>query len=95
VIAAGGGAPLDPDLRAIARKRAIMIWLDADLDTLAQRLGDARDRPLLAGDVRARIAALKAARDPLYALAPIRVDAGPPPAAVVTAILTALAEPVR
>jgi shikimate kinase len=95
VIAAGGGALLDPELRADARERATMIWLDADLDTLAERLGEAGDRPLLAGDVRARLAALKAARDPLYALAPIRVDASPPKARVVAAILAALAEPVR
>lgn len=95
VIAGGGGALLDADLRAIAQSRATMVWLDADLETLAARLGDAQDRPLLAGDVRARLATLKAARDPLYALAPIRVDANPAPPIVIDAILAALAEPAR
>lgn len=94
VIAAGGGALLDPGLREAAQARATTIWLDADLDTLAARLGDARGRPLLVGDIRARLTALKRTRDPIYATAPIRVDAGLVPEAVVTAILDALAEPV-
>ncbi|MGQ0661499.1 shikimate kinase [Sphingosinicella sp.] len=95
VIAAGGGAWLDAETRASVLGTAATIWLDADLDTLAARLDDGRDRPLLAGDVRGRLAALKVARDPLYALAAIRIDAGQAPERVVAAILAALAEPVR
>lgn len=95
VIAAGGGAWLAPEIRALATDRAAVIWLDAPLEALAARLGDARDRPLLAGDVRARLTALRAARDPVYALATVRVDAGRAPALVLAEILAALAEPVR
>ena len=93
VIAAGGGAILDPDTRALADSRAISIWLDADLEILADRLRGATDRPLLAGN--GALAAIKAARDPLYALAALRVDAANPPEEVLAAILAALAEPAR
>ena len=95
VIAAGGGAWLCEEIRSLAMERAKTVWLDAGLDTLLGRLGEARDRPLLAGDVRASLAVMKQARDPVYALAPFRVDATGSPSSVVGAILAALAEPVR
>lgn len=95
VIATGGGAWLDPEIRAVASERALTLWLDADLETLVRRLGGARGRPLLAGDVRARLAALKAIRDPIYGRAHIHVDATSTPASVVAAIRTSLAEIVR
>ena len=95
VIAAGGGAWLDAETRALGLARATTVWLDAELDALAPRLGDSHDRPLLGGDAGGRLVALKAARDPLYALAPIRVDAAPPPPQVVGGILAALAEPAQ
>lgn len=95
VIASGGGAWLDAETRALALAKATVIWLDTDLDTLAGRLGGARDRPLLVSDPRGGLAALTAARDPLYALAPVRIDATQAPLKIVSAILAALAEPTR
>ncbi len=92
VIAAGGGAWLDSATRTCALALATTIWLDADVETLAARLGEGLDRPLLAGDARGRLAALKASRDPVYALAPIRIDAHPAPSQVVVAILAAMSE---
>lgn len=93
VIAAGGGAWLDADTRMSALTYATTIWLDADLDTLIERLGNERQRPLLAGNARERLATLKAERDPLYALASLRIDAAQTPPDIVAAILVALAEP--
>ena len=93
VIGAGGGAFLDPEIREAALKRAVPVWLDAGLATLAKRLRGVDERPLLAG--RDALAAMKAQRDPVYALAPMRVDATLPPGEVVGAIATALAEPAR
>ncbi|MGE0180565.1 MAG: shikimate kinase [Sphingomonas sp.] len=93
VIAAGGGAFLDPETRALVLERGYAIWLDADLVTLTARGLDGATRPLLAEP--GRLAALKASRDPVYALAQVRVDAGQPPDAIVAAIVTALAEPAR
>ena len=93
VIAAGGGAFLDPEIREAALRRAVPVWLDAGLATLAKRLRGAEERPLLAG--RDALAAMKAERDPVYALAPVRVDSARPPGEVVEAIAAALAEPAR
>lgn len=74
VLATGGGAFIDPETRALVLDRGIAVWLDADLDTLAERTGRRSHRPLLnAGDPREILARLKAQRDPVYALAPIRV----------------------
>jgi shikimate kinase len=95
VIAAGGGAWLDAEVRSLTSEQAIAIWLDAPLETLAGRLGDARSRPLLAGDVRGKLATLKAARDPVYALASIRVDVARAPALAVATVIAALTEPAR
>lgn len=93
VIAAGGGAFLDAGMRALATGRAISVWLDVDLPVLAARLRGSTGRPLLTGD--GDLAAIKAERDPLYALASLRVNAANPPGEVVAAILAALAEPAR
>ena len=93
VIAAGGGAFLDPQTRALAAEHAVAIRLDADLQTLERRLRDMKDRPLLAGE--GALAALKAARDPVYALASFSVDASRAPDAVVATIIAALSEPTR
>lgn len=93
VIAAGGGAFLDPDVRALAADRAVAIWLAADLGTLQRRLRDKMDRPLLAGE--GALAEFQAQRDPVYALAAIRVDAASAPACVVEAIIGALSEPAK
>jgi shikimate kinase len=75
VIATGGGAFVDAETRALILGRAIAIWLDSDLDTLVERTGRRGTRPLLkSGDPREILARLKAAREPAYAEAPIRVE---------------------
>ena len=80
VIATGGGAFADPETRALILLRGIAIWLDSDLDTLVERTGRRPTRPLLqTGDARETLARLKAAREPAYAEAPIRVASQPGP----------------
>ncbi len=71
VVATGGGAVLDPDNRAFLWRDAFVVHLEAGIDTLLARLAmdPGADRPLLAGDARARLAQLRAERGPLYALA--------------------------
>ena len=74
VVALGGGTPTAPgaaDLLRTARdaRRAIIVYLTAEADTLRTRLaaGDMADRPSLTGaDPRAEIEAVLARRDPLY-----------------------------
>ena len=93
VVATGGGAFIHPETRALLLDRAVTVWLDADIATLAERVGR-RDgtRPLLKGrDPRAVLDALAEVRNPIYALAPIHVRSQPlPHDSAVDAILKAL-----
>ncbi len=67
VLALGGGAVLADSTRgALAESGVPVVLLSADVATLAERLGPADDRPLLAGDVSARLAELAASRESLY-----------------------------
>jgi shikimate kinase len=67
VLALGGGAILADSTRAaLAESGVPVVLLNADVATLAERLGPADDRPLLAGDVSGRLAELAAARESLY-----------------------------
>ena len=77
VIATGGGAFVQEDTRALILERGIAVWLDADVDTLLDRVRRKDTRPLLRdGDPREIITRLKAAREPAYAEAPIHVASG-------------------
>lgn len=93
VIATGGGAFADEASRSLILERCIAIWLDADIETLVERLGRRGHRPLLSGrDPRETIAALAETRNPFYALAHLRVASGAGPhEIVVDAICTELA----
>jgi shikimate kinase len=80
VIATGGGAFMNADTRALILEQATAVWLDSDIDTLAERVGRRNDRPLLAGrDARTVLRDLAAVRNPVYALAPIHVMSHPAP----------------
>lgn len=80
VIATGGGAFMNEETRALILDRAIAVWLDADVEVLAQRVGRRDSRPLLRGkDPRIVLAELSAIRNPIYALAPIHVRSQPAP----------------
>jgi shikimate kinase len=77
VVALGGGAVVAAENRAILAKKGRLVWLDARPETLAARIGDARERPLLAGLDRdgriARLTALAAEREPAYRQAELRI----------------------
>lgn len=67
VVALGGGALLDPELRARALREGFVVVLEADAATLAERVRSG-DRPLLASDSSAaRIGRLLVERAPFYA----------------------------
>ena len=77
VVALGGGAVVAAENRALLAAKGTLVWLDAEPETLVERIGDARERPLRAELDRAgrvaRLAALRAERQAAYAQAPIRV----------------------
>ena len=97
IIAAGGGAILDPHSRQAIRHAGPAIWLTASLDSIFARVhGDvttAGRRPSLTGtDPRTEIETLLAIRTPLYAeTATQTVDTeARSPAAIVDEIVFAL-----
>src|SRR5258705_4983885 len=49
VLATGGGAFMNPETRALIKSKAISVWLRADLEVLARRVGRKDSRPLLKG----------------------------------------------
>ncbi|HEU5317870.1 MAG TPA: shikimate kinase [Chloroflexota bacterium] len=75
VIATGGGAPVDPANRRRLWDGGTVVWLDAPVEVLAQRVGQAgAGRPLLSGDAVGRLTALREARESVYAGAHLRLD---------------------
>jgi shikimate kinase len=75
VIATGGGAPVDAESRQRLWEGNLVVWLDAPVEALVSRVGAAGDgRPLLAGGVSVRLAALRTAREPVYSVAHVHVQ---------------------
>ena len=67
VIATGGGAVLDPDIRRLLAASGYVVYLETDVDRQLERLQRDRTRPLLrAPDRRERLLDLAAQRGPLY-----------------------------
>lgn len=80
IVATGGGAFMNAETRSLILSHATAVWLDADIDTLADRVGRRSDRPLLTGrDARTVLRELATVRNPIYALAPIHVISHPAP----------------
>jgi shikimate kinase len=94
VLATGGGAFMHAETRRLIKAQAISIWLKADVEVLARRIGRKENRPLLAGkDPLDVLAAQARDRYPAYAEADIAVETGDTPHQVaLEAILKALAE---
>ena len=77
VLALGGGAFIDPEIRARVREQALSVWLRADLEALVGRTARRSHRPLLnSEEPRAVLARLVDQRYPIYAEAELVVDSG-------------------
>lgn len=75
VLATGGGAFMNPDIRAAIAAKGISIWLKAEFDVLMKRIRRRQDRPLLrTEDPAATLRKLIEERDPIYALADLTVQ---------------------
>ncbi len=59
VVSFGGGAVLLEQNRALLKGRGRWFWLDADAETLAARLQNKHDRPLLPADSTSRLARIR------------------------------------
>lgn len=92
VLAIGGGAFMNPEIRAIILERCVSVWLRAELDVLERRTARRGGRPLLkGGDPREILQGLIEERYPVYAEANIVVDTNDePPEVTVEKIIQAL-----
>ncbi|MEM7663712.1 MAG: shikimate kinase [Pseudomonadota bacterium] len=92
ILATGGGAYLDPETRTLLRERAITVWLNADLETLWERVSRRNHRPLLhQPNPRGKLAQLLEERTPIYSEADLVVESDDGPhARTVDRILAAV-----
>jgi shikimate kinase len=75
VVATGGGAFLDDELRALILDHCIAVWLDADVGTLAERVARRNHRPLLRrNDPMELLGKLAAVRNPIYSQAHLHIQ---------------------
>ena len=94
VLAAGGGAFMNPNTRDLVRAKGVSVWLKAEIDVLLRRISKRRnDRPLLqTADPGETLRALLVEREPVYAQSDLIVQSREVPHdAVVADIMTALA----
>lgn len=93
VVATGGGVFVNPETRAIILERSTAVWLDAEIDVLAERVSRRDVRPLVAGrDPAEVLTRLADERRPIYAEAHLHVRTGAMPhGRAVDAIIAALA----
>jgi shikimate kinase len=74
VMATGGGAIINPDTKAAIRAKGVSIWLDAEYEVLLRRVKRRTDRPMLkTADPAETLKRLLAERNPVYALADVRL----------------------
>lgn len=91
VVALGGGAIMNPDIRAALQAHDV-VWLECSIATATKRVGMDQARPLLLGNVRGQLVKLLNARTPLYreaATVTINVD-DREPAAIIAEIRRSL-----
>ena len=77
VLATGGGAFMNDETRALLKEKALVVWLRADLELLARRVGRKDTRPLLKdADPLTVLKAQAEQRYPIYAEAHVALDTG-------------------
>ncbi len=77
VMATGGGAVLNTETRELLKANTVMVWLKADLKTVASRVQRRDTRPLLRGkDALQALTAMAEVRYPVYEQAHLTVDSG-------------------
>jgi shikimate kinase len=92
VLATGGGAFMNPQTRELIKRKAVSVWLKADLEVMVRRVSRKDTRPLLTGrDPREVLQGLMRERYPVYAEADIALETDDRPAhAAVEDLIAAL-----
>jgi shikimate kinase len=80
VIATGGGAFMNEATRRLILERCIAVWLDVEVEVLAERVSRRSHRPLLKGrEPLPLLRELAAVRNPIYAEAHLHIRGEPAP----------------
>jgi shikimate kinase len=75
ILATGGGAFMNEDIRVDVAESGVSVWLSADLDILMKRVQRRANRPLLrTEDPETTMVALLDERNPIYALSDIHIE---------------------
>lgn len=77
VISVGGGAVVNPETRRALEANGVLVLLTCERDRLIDRLEESAnrgERPLLGGDIGARVDALAASRAGVYSSIALKVD---------------------
>lgn len=93
ILATGGGAFMADENRALISDKGVSVWINADLETLWDRVRDKPGRPLLETvDPKRVLTELLEARYPVYGKADVTVESakGHPHGSVVDAIIAGL-----
>lgn len=88
IIAAGGGAVLAERNRELMLKHGLVVALTATAEQIVERVKHDTARPLLQGEVKARVELLMEQRKHAYDFAPVSVDTTARSAAEVAAAIT-------
>lgn len=75
ILATGGGAFMNEEIRTDIAEDGVSVWLNADLDILMKRVQRRANRPLLkTEDPEATMKALLDERNPIYALSDVHIE---------------------
>ena len=77
IISLGGGAFINKASREILQHRALIIWINASVNVILQRIGNKANRPLLnQTDKRKTLEDLARKRFPIYSQSDLKFDTG-------------------
>ena len=75
ILATGGGAFMNEEIRADVAESGVSVWLNADLEILMKRVQRRANRPLLkTPDPEATMKALLEERNPFYAMSDVHIE---------------------
>ena len=75
ILATGGGAFMNEDIRSDIAEGGVSVWLNADLEILMKRVQRRANRPLLkTEDPEATMKALLDERNPVYSLSDVHIE---------------------
>jgi len=99
VLSSGGGSFLCEETRELAKEKAVTVWLQADEETLFNRLRGRKRRPQIPDDddsLKAEISRFMREESPYYALADVKVTSlNEPTSATANKVILAIEDFLR